>query len=338
MSNIKNVILPTLLLSVILAVLFSLGCLNNSTPTNNQIDEQTGSMMWDGLERSYHLHTPLSYNKTEPIPLVIVLHGGGGSSEQVARATKGGFNTLSDKEGFIVVYPDGIEGHWNDGRKNIKDRAHRENIDDLGFISALIDKLIKESNVNPARVYATGMSNGAGMSYRLACELTGKIAAIAPVALPMPENLVSTCSPSEAISVLIIHGTDDPLAPWEGGDVARGRGKVISIEETVRYWVAHNNCSSSPEIIWESDKDSRDGTRVRREVYGEGRDETEVILYAIEGGGHAWPGGYQYWPERIVGKMNKDMDADEVIWNFFHSSQTQVSHSSSTHIITDFKS
>ena len=128
------------------------------------------------------------------MPLVIALHGGGGSGIGMVALTLGGFNVLSERERFIVVYPDGIGKNWNDGRGLLRYRAQRENIDDVGFISALIDHLAKKYNIDRKRVYITGMSNGAIMSYRLACELADKIAAIAPVAGLMPEKISLKCS------------------------------------------------------------------------------------------------------------------------------------------------
>jgi polyhydroxybutyrate depolymerase len=210
------------------------------------------SIISAGLERTYHIHIPASYDKANPIPLLIALHGGGGSGEKMEELTLQGFNRLSDKEGFIVVYPDGIENHWNDGRENVRYRAHREKIDDVGFISALVEHLAKEYNIDKKRVYATGISNGAMMLFRLACELSGKITAIAPVAGSMPESLPSRCSPSRSISVLIISNTADPLVPWGGGEIRFGLrrfGKVLSVPETVKFWSTHSQCSSSPNII-----------------------------------------------------------------------------------------
>jgi polyhydroxybutyrate depolymerase len=231
-----------------------------------------------------------------------------------------GLNRLSDKEGFIVVYPDGIEKHWNDGRENVNYRAHREKIDDVGFISALIDHLAKQYHTDVKRVYATGVSNGAMMSFRLACELSEKISAVAPVAGSMPENMPSKCTPSRPIPVLMISHTEDPLVPWGGGEIRFGLrrfGRVLSVGETVTFWATHNQCSSPPNITWGPDKDSKDGTRVRKESYHPCRESSEVVLYAIEGGGHTWPGGDQYLPEWIIGKTSRDIDANEVIWSFF---------------------
>ena len=174
--------------------------------------------------------------------------------------------------------------------------------------------------VDKNRVYVTGISNGAMMSFRLACELTGKLAAIAAVAGNMPYDLAQHCSPARPIPVLLISGTADPLMPWSGGEAGSRHvkvGRVLSVAQTVKFWTDHNQCSSTPAITWETPRDPRDGTRVRQEVYGGGQEGTEVILYAIEGGGHAWPGGYRYLPEILVGKMSQNLDATEVIWNFF---------------------
>lgn len=282
--------------------------------------EPTRSITWDGLERTYRIHIPPSYDETKPAPVVIALHGGGGKGKNMQKLTLGGFNRLADREGFIVVYPDGIGRHWNDGREGVNYRAHREKIDDAGFISALIDRLTGELNIDRERVYATGISNGAMMSYRLACELPEKFAAIAPVAGAMPLNLSSRCSTSRPVPVLIIDGKDDPMVPWEGGNVRLGPlklGKISSVPETVDYWVTRDNCSSPPSVAQETDTHPQDGTKIMQEVYTGCAEGSEVILYTIEGGGHTWPGGYQYLPEIIVGKTSRDMDASEVIWAFF---------------------
>jgi polyhydroxybutyrate depolymerase len=303
------------LLFLLCALLFDLSCQNAIA---GQETSTTRSIIFAGLERTYRIRIPSSYDKSTPLPLLIALHGGGGSGEKMEELTLRGFNRLSDKESFIVVYPDGIEKHWNDGRENVSYRAHREKIDDVGFISALIDHLAKQSNIDIKRVYVTGISNGAMMSFRLACELSEKITAIAPVSGAMPKDLV--CSPSRSVSVLVISNKEDPMVPWEGGEIRLGRqrfGGVLSVDESVRLWVHHNQCSSSPVNTLEPDRDPKDGTRVRREEYGQGKGGTEVILYAIEGGGHTWPGGHQYLPAWIIGKTSRDVDANEVIWSFF---------------------
>ena len=282
------------------------------------------SFIHDSLKRTFHIYIPSSYDKTVKIPLVIALHGRGATGAGMIILTKKGFNKLADQDGFIMVYPDGIELNWNDGRidEEAKDRAHRENIDDVGFISALIDSMIKNYNINPKLVYVTGISNGAIMSYRLACELSNKITAIAPVDGNIPLVFLPDCTPSRPVSVLAINNTNDPLVPFEGGEI-NGKirriklGKVLSVDESVGFWVKRNKCSVTPVIAEEPDRDPKDGTKVTTKQYINGIEGTEVILYAVDGGGHTWPGGFQYLPVWIIGKTCRDFDANEVIWSFF---------------------
>ena len=311
-------------------ILFELLSFVNFSKSNISATNFTDSIIVDGLKRTWLIHVPLSFDITKSMPLLIALHGGGGTGRNMVKLTMGGFDKIADKKGFVVVYPDGIEKHWNDGRSSEETtyRVHKENIDDAGFISALIDYLIKKMNIDPKRVYVTGMSNGAIMTYRLACELAEKIAAIAPVAGNIPQNLLSSCSPSRPVSVLAINNTNDPLMPFTGGDVTgpygmKKLGKVLSAPESVKFWVNNNKCSINPAITYEPDKDPQDGTRIRKESYLNGKNGTEVILYVIEGGGHTWPGGYQYFGEGVIGKTSRDIDANEVIWDFFEKHSLQ---------------
>lgn len=293
--------------------LFS-GC---STRISSDSLNLTGAIQWDGLKRTYTLHLPPSFERENSLPLVIALHGSGSSGERFAWLTKEGFNKLADKEKFIVVYPDGVEKNWNDGRTHVSDRAHRENIDDVGFVSALMDKLIEDFNIDSSHIYVTGISNGGGLTYRLACELTSRLRGVAPVALPMPEDLAKACSPSKPLPILIIHGDSDPIVPYNGGWIAGMSGKVLSIEDTVKYWISNNGCPETPEKVEEIDRDPLDGTSVKKTIYCS--KETEVAMYTIEGGGHTWPGGVQYRDEAYIGKTSSEIDACEVIWAFFES-------------------
>ena len=277
-----------------------------------------------GRSRTYLVHRPVNRSAERRIPLVIVLHGGGGSGERMVTLTRGGFDRLADRDTVIVVYPDGIEKNWNDGRTGEESgaRAHREQIDDVGFIAALIDRFVAKENVDAGRVYATGMSNGAIMCYRLACELSTRIAAIAPVDGSIAEHLLPTCSPQGPVSILAINNVNDPLVHWEGGEITgpfgwRKRGKVLPVEESIRYWRTIDRCADVPVITTLPDADPGDGTVVTRKVYGRGSHGAEVVLYQIDGGGHTWPGGRQYLPAWIIGKTSRDFDANEAIWTFF---------------------
>jgi polyhydroxybutyrate depolymerase len=274
----------------------------------------------DGMKRTYTLYVPSSYDNNKSYPLLILLHGGGGTGEGMIKLTRGGFNALAEKEGFIIAYPDGIENHWNDGRNLRQYRSQRENIDDVGFISDLIDTLDKALNIDSTRVYAVGISNGGMMAQRLACELTDRIAAIGVIASAMTENLHSFCKPSRPIPVLLISGTEDPLVPFEGGEVGlfgKNYGAVLSVAETKEFWVKNNGCFPHPQATYEPDVDPTDSTRVRKEVYRECSEDGEVVLYVIEGGGHTWPSGQQYLPEKIIGRTCRDIDANTVLWDFF---------------------
>lgn len=276
------------------------------------------------LKRTFKIYLPAGHDLHLAKGLLIVLHGRGGNGESMILLTRNGFNRLADKENYLVVYPDGIEMNWNDGRNDHvpDDRAHLENIDDVGFISSLIDLMINEHNADPARVFVTGISNGAIMAYRLACELSEKITAIAPVNGNMPYSFIPSCKPVNPVSVIAINNTDDPLVPFYGGIIRTGLtkmnlGRVLSTEESLLFWVKMNNCT----IISEDDvikiDDSRDGFRVTRRSFTNSDTNVEVISYTIHGGGHTWPGGLQYLPAIIIGKTCKDLDANELIWAFF---------------------
>jgi polyhydroxybutyrate depolymerase len=153
------------------------------------------------------------------------------------------------------------------------------------------------------------MSNGAMFAHRLACEMSDKIAAIGAVAGTIPVNLVKQCSPGRPVSVMQIHGTEDPDCPWVGGQTVGG-GQVESVTETVHFWVARNQCPTTPKIT----KVIKD---VTRETYAPCRQGTEVTLYRVEGGGHTWPGGVQYLPRAIIGETNRALNGSEALWDFF---------------------
>ena len=263
-----------------------------------------------GTLRSYWLVSPEGLDRTKPAPLLMVLHGSAGSGEDMMAVTRRGFEQLAAKEKFVLVYPDALERRWND-QGGI--------VDDVGFLLAVVDKLVTDGMVDKNRVYATGISNGGMMAQRLACEQAERIAGIATVAGGLPEPLLATCKPVRPLPVLVIHGTDDPIVPWAGGAVAgfEDFGKVLSARETAGFWAANNRCGDGGVIMPEPDRDPRDGTRVKMEVFASCPAGAAVKLAAIEGGGHTWPGGYQYLPERFIGRTSQDVDANMLIWNFF---------------------
>jgi polyhydroxybutyrate depolymerase len=268
------------------------------------------TMNWGGELRSYWLFKPEGLDKSKLAPLVIILHGSAGSGEDMIKVTQQGFEKIADREKFVVVYPDALERRWND---------QGDGVDDVGFLLALVDKLSAEALVDKNRVYLAGISNGGMMAQRMACEQADRVAGIATVAGTMPEKLATVCKPSRPLPVLIIHGTEDPIVPWAGGAVAgfEDFGTVLSAQATVRLWAERNQCRGAAIVVQEPDRVPSDGTRVRREQFADCSALGSVTLVGVEGGGHTWPGGYQYLPERFIGKTSQDIDANSLIWNFF---------------------
>ena len=271
-----------------------------------------------GAERTYRLHVPPRYSREKAAPLVFAFHGGGQNARVAERFTH--LSELSDREGFLVVYPDALFKNWNDGRNDPMLRSQREKVDDLGFIGALLDEISDQFNIDPKRIFATGPSNGGIFSNLVGARMSDRFAAIAPVIGGMAPSVAGSFDPKSPISVLMINGTEDPLVPFEGGKVTfmgRGRGNIIPTADTVKNWVRHNGCQPAPQCFDLPDKDAGDETRTKVAVYSGGRKGTEVVVYTIEGGGHAWPGGRQYLPESMVGRVCKDFNATDVIWEFF---------------------
>lgn len=289
-------------------VLMSIALSACSTPANAKTPSPgstyDNSLTFDGLSRTYRVHLPTSYSKSSPAPLMLSFHGRAGQGKGQEKLTN--FDALSDQKGFVVVYPDGLYRSWNAGVG--AGPAESRDIDDVGFVSALIDKLSKELAIDRGRIYASGMSNGGILTQRLGCELSGKLAAIASVAGPMGSKIAANCKPSRPVPVLEMHGTADPIVHMDG-TFAQGPGRTLSVDETIAGWVARNGCATKPRL-------SDLGGGVSSEAYGSCKEGAEVILYRIDGAGHTWAGGWQYLPAVIVGPTNRQIDASKIIWEF----------------------
>ena len=196
--------------------------------------------------RTYLLYAPPNVPTGKKLALVLALHGGGGNANSVKSDSR--FHELAARRGFLVAFPNGYEHNWNDGRGIPDWPAHRENVDDVGFLSALIDHLVATRNVDPKRVYATGISNGGLMSLGLGCELATKIAAIAPVARTMPVKMAEGCRPSLPMPIILFLGAADPLVPFAGGDQVIGthRTPTLSGAATGEKWARLNSCGMTP--------------------------------------------------------------------------------------------
>jgi polyhydroxybutyrate depolymerase len=275
------------------------------------------TMNYQGKERAYRLHVPNYFGAKKSLPLLIVLHGGGGNARRMGKFT--GFSQLADRDTFIAVYPQAYKNHWNDGRGNSKFDSQKDNVDDVGFISALIDTLCRQYPISVKKIYVTGLSNGGMMCFRLGCELGGRIAAIAPVIANMPLSLFGQCNPPVPLSVLIMNGTEDPLMPYGGGEVhfrKRELGKVVSATQSLLFWRTHNACKTDSIALTLPDTDPDDGCTTTMLRFSCTSD-TEVIRYTIHGGGHNMPGCLQYLPRSLIGRTSHDFNGAEVIWNFF---------------------
>jgi polyhydroxybutyrate depolymerase len=266
------------------------------------------SIVVDGVERKYRTHLPAGYDGSLPTPLVLAFHMYGGNARMMEWLTH--FNQVADENGFIVVYPEGYKNSWADGSELFP--ADLDYIDDVAFTLALIDELKGQYNLDETRIYATGFSNGGFFAQRLACEATEHLAAIATVGASLASNTLGACAPEGSIPVLMINGTDDPSVNWDGSP------EYAPVPLTAAFWAAFNSCDEQPNVAQLPDL-TDDGTHVRQELYSGCRDEVEVILDAIEGGGHAWPMGnqaVQLWG-LFNGRISQQIDASRVIWDFF---------------------
>ena len=311
-----------LLIVLTVLLLASLACARtSSTPTSTvpaptqtsapslPTGEISRTLTHDGRERSYILYVPASVDWSKPAPLVFVFHGGTGNAKNAIRMS--GFNPVADKNGFIVVYPNGT-GRLNDDKLltwnggTCCGYAQEENIDDVGFVRAIVTDLRSLANIDPKRIYATGMSNGAILSQRLACEATDLFAAIAPVAGTL--NFPS-CSPTQPISVIEFHGTADEHVPYDGGYGPKSLVNVdfASVQKSVGFWTQFDGCSP------QSQTNSFDD--IQHEVWTGCAGSTSVELYTILGGGHSWPGGAGGWPGSD--QPTQTISASQLIWEFF---------------------
>ena len=247
-------------------------------------------------DRQAQVHVPASYDPTKATPVVIDIHGLTSFGADQARIAH--MIAKSDAEGFIAVHPEGtgIPKSWNAGY--CCSPANGSGVNDVAFISTMIDKLATELCVDPDRVFAMGLSNGGYLSHRLACELSDKIAAIGPVAGVIG---IASCNPTRAVPVFDVHGTADPLVPWNGGNGQQ------SVPQTIDFWVQHNGCTTMTPSYAHGDASCV--------THGGCTNGADVTLCTIDNGGHQWPGGESIGA--ILGKKSDDLIATDAIWTFF---------------------
>lgn len=254
-----------------------------------------------GMTREYILYVPASYNSNTETPLLFNLHGY--TSNNTQQMAYGDFRPIADTANFIIAHPNGtFDGNgnrwWN--------AFDTPGVDDVGFISALIDTISDDYNIDLNRVYSTGMSNGGFMSYELACELGNRITAVASVTGAMTSNNITSCNPPNPTPAMQIHGTSDATVLYNGG------GNQASIPDVVDFWVNHNNCDNTPIQTNVPDNDPNDGCTAEQYLYQNGDFGSTVELFKVIGGEHTWPGA-----PIDIGVTNHDFDASVEIWRFF---------------------
>lgn len=267
--------------------------------TARQLTEQ---IVVDGINRKVVTYIPAN-NKTEVMPLVIALHGGFATPKAMFRLAD--FRPLADKEKFIVVCP-ASKRMWHDGSDN-------KGIDDVKFINQLISYMIEKYHADPERIYVTGISNGGFMTTRLACEIPNRIAAIAVVAATL--DVGEGYDLKSPLPVIYMHGTTDPIIGYNGGKLF-GR-KMYSHRDIIEKWVKMDECNPEP-VKTDIPDNSNDGTEIFKQEYVNKATGLKVISYSIGNGGHTWPGGRQYFPEFIIGKTTRNLNACQTIWDFFN--------------------
>ena len=261
-------------------------------------------LAFQGRIREYLLHVPAAPNGS----LVLAFHGGGQTAAQLERIT--GLDALADREHFIVAYPQAFERSWADGRNETS--AEKQGVDDVGFAKSVVADIARTYAIDRSRVFATGLSNGAILTHRLACEAADTFAAIAPVIGAAAKMTAASCRPRMPVAVVAVQGRADPSVPFEGNQ------HLQSSRATEEMWRSLNGCAPAvasralPVIV-------QDGTSVEQRSYTGCRRHGDVVWYEIEGGGHRWP------PETVSdsrsqaenGVSSQNLNASDVIWAFF---------------------
>ncbi len=267
-----------------------------------QAQTSVHSFSFGGTTRSYRLYLPSNYTGANPVPLVFNLHGY--TSNALQQEFYSGMNAVADTAGFIICYPDGLNNSWNSAFQP----PYYGGVDDVGFISVLIDSIMAAYNIAPTRVYSCGMSNGGFMSYRLACDLESRIAAIASVTGSMSATQVNNCQASRPMPILEIHGTNDQTVPYTTTSLS------IGIDSLLRFWRNQNGCTAPvvldtlPDVVQET-------STVTTQWYAGCTDNVEVAHYKVHNGGHTWPGAPFAIPNLVT---NMDISASIEIWKFFY--------------------
>jgi polyhydroxybutyrate depolymerase len=267
------------------------------------------SFIYGGIERTYRIYIPALYDPQEEVPMLFNLHGYG--SNNLEQEFYGDFRGVADTANFIIVHPNGT---FDKNNNRFWNTFGNSNVDDVGFLSALIDTISSAINIDQEKIYSTGMSNGGFMSYHLACFLSDRVTAVASVTGSMTNATFNTCDPNHPVPSMHVHGTLDATVPYNGNFF------FVAIESLVDFWVQHNNCEPEPTVIQIPDIDTTDGCTAEQYIYSGGDQETSVEFFKVIGGGHSWPGA-----PLNINITNMDFNASVEIWRFLsHFNKDQL--------------
>ncbi len=313
----KLFILALVIIAVLLVLIWTKKGQQPSTPSTPSVfnlgpGDYDFSLQFDSITRKYLLHIPKSYDKDKVTPLILAFHGGMGTAETMAENY--GLKQKSDKEGFVVAFPNGASrlpsgkiATWNAG--NCCGYAVESNSDDVGFVKAVIEDIKKKVNIG--KIFATGMSNGGMLSHRLACEMPDTFTAIAAVA---GTNNYDGCNSSKPISVMHIHGLKDDHALFYGGCgpacIVGSETEFVSVPDTISKWVDRNNCDKNPQSVIVNENTYYD-------LYSKCDGGVQVKVYVVKDGGHSWPGTKKAPNPLEKSAPSQTISATDEIWDFF---------------------
>lgn len=285
---------------ILIGLMLLLGISQAATAQNS-----AETLTHDGLERTYRLYVPTTYDDATAVPLVIALHPSGGNGELMASIT--GLDELAESENFIVAYPEGPYQYWDYGADLPEWEKVEGVLDDPGFVAALIDSLNSSYSIDPARIYVLGYSNGARMAFRMGCDLGDKLAAIGAVAATISDDITGACSAENPVSVIYLHGTQDNVTPWAGKPLYMPDGMFIatalSALDTAVFWATQDGCNEKP-LLSQSDANPNDSRSVQRAEFYDCDADTSVTFYGFTGAGHTW-------------SLDSSIDTTRLIWDFF---------------------
>ena len=300
-------------INISLALILSTSCDNEEARIDDTESENSSefiglnniSTTFDNLSRSYHIYVPASYSDTEPIPIVFNLHGGASTAIGYLNSI-GNMRPIADTANFIIIYPQATTDSsgnptWHLGGENSKSTS----VDDVGFVSHIIDEVSSIYSVDLERVYVTGFSNGGYLAYEIACLLSNKIAGIGSVAGHMFIDTYNYCDPSHPTPLINIHGTEDF---YDG--IA---GYYLDQNLSNRYWTEYNNTDPDPVITYIENTNTQDGSTVELHSWLNGDNGISVVHFKVMGGGHSYP---NLNPSSSKGYENGDIDSNSEIWNF----------------------